>query len=687
MTHSSKIKAGIVGCGRVAVYHLMHLEARADVEIVALVDANLDAARTLAARFKIPRVYASVDELFDAETIHVLHILTPPGSHKDLALTAIDRGVHVLVEKPLALEFRDAQQVMERAAAKGVIVCPDFIQLFHPRMVQATELIESGKLGRVVSCECHFGLDLNMPELREARGLHWSYTLPGGVLQNYITHPLYLVMRWTGAARKIHVVPRSLGSLPQGLTDQLDILIDGESASAYVAVSMKAQPSPYSLRILCERGTILVDFSALRVLTSTHGALPRSLARILPTHALSMVRWTFANVWQTVRRRLLPYHGLAGLFDGLYRAVAGGGRPPVSPELALAVSKAERDVLEHAGKLHVDAADRASRQRAVSEKEHVLVTGAGGYVGRRVVARLVSDGYRVRALARPLSQIADLERLGVEIRFIDLRDTDAVARAVEGMDVIVHVAAAIRGSAEFMRESTVGGTNNIAAAAEKHGVRRVIYISSMAVYDFAVIGKGTVTADSPLEARAAERGTASAVKREAEDIALTHARNGGRWTILRPSLIFGNGRDALGLVGSRRGGMLICIGKPSTRMRLVHVDDVAAAVSLLVRSSESAGRVFTLSHPETITYRDFLRVLPPSVMQEVRPIYLRRWFMSTAALGVRTLNRLRGRSGGPSRRQIGYLFADVLVDSTPVQQLGWRPAAPLREQITAGLEG
>jgi 2-alkyl-3-oxoalkanoate reductase len=679
MINSRKLRAGIVGCGRVSEHHLRHLSARPDVEIVGVVDPNLEAARTLAARFDVPNAYASLDAMLAAHKVDVVHVITPPSSHKEVALQAIEHGAHVLVEKPLTLEPEDAKLLFERARAKGVMVVPDFIQLFHPRMLDATRLIESGEYGRVVSVECDFGLYLGMPELREARGLHWSYQLPGGVLQNYITHPLYLVMRWTGATRKIHVAPRSMGTLPQELTDQIDVLIDGEQCSAHMTLTLATDPSPNVVRLLCERGMIIVDFNSMTMLTYRHGAIPASLARILPMQAWPMTRWTIRILWAVLRKKLLPYHGLQALFEQLYTAAGSGGPPPISPELTLAVSDAEHEILSRSGKLHVDATHRVSKQKNVTQRERVLVTGAAGYLGQRVVKKLVEEGYYVRALARPLSQIGALEKLGVEIQFVDLRDEAAMVRAGEGMDVILHVGAAIRGNLEFMLDSTVGGTKAVAAAAKAGGAKRVIYISSMAVYDFGRTN-GRITAESPLEERAAERGGASLAKREAEDVALEHTKT-SNWTILRPSLIFGGGRDALGMLGPKKGSRVICVGSPSSRMRLVHVDDVAAAVVVLMRNPDTAGRVYTLSHPEWMTYRDYFRTLPAETTRNVKPVYLRRWFIELAALCQRTMKRMRAQKGGMTRRQVQYLFADPLVDSAPMQQAGWKPSASLRSQV------
>src|SRR5439155_4154043 len=139
-----------------------------------------------------------------------------------------------------------------------------------------------------------------------------------------------------------------------------------------------------------------------------------------------------------------------------------------------------------------------------------LVTGANGYVGWQVVQALVEYGYYVRALVRPTSSPERLQQLGVEVFLGDVRRLEDVSTAADGMQVIVHLAAGMKGSQEFIVDTCVRGTQNVAEAATVQCVKRVIYMSSFSVYDFAKLHDGEViTETSPLEEELDSKGVYS----------------------------------------------------------------------------------------------------------------------------------------------------------------------------------
>ena len=116
---------------------------------------------------------------------------------------------------------------------------------------------------------------------------------------------------------------------------------------------------------------------------------------------------------------------------------------------------------------------------------------------------------------RGLSHTEQLEELGIELVYGDIRDPHSVIDACKGMDIVIHMAAALKGSPEFMLECSVKGTKNIAGAAHTSNLRRVVYLSSMSVYDYVKLRDGDViTEDSPLEEFPALRGTYSQAKRQ-----------------------------------------------------------------------------------------------------------------------------------------------------------------------------
>ena len=111
------------------------------------------------------------------------------------------------------------------------------------------------------------------------------------------------------------------------------------------------------------------------------------------------------------------------------------------------------------------------------------ISGGAGFLGLHLARRLLAEGHQVRTLdVVPLDDV-ELERSVEELRG-DIRDPDRVRELVAGADVVVHAAAAlpIQASRESIRSVNVGGTENVLHAAHDAGVRRVVFISSTAVY-------------------------------------------------------------------------------------------------------------------------------------------------------------------------------------------------------------
>jgi 2-alkyl-3-oxoalkanoate reductase len=673
------LRVGIVGCGHVAEHHIRFIAQTKNGRVVGLADQDEVNARRLAEAHSVHDVYGSLEELLDRTPLDVLHILTPPAYHYDHAREALKRGIHVLVEKPCTLQACQTEELYRLAKGKGVLLCPDFIQLFHPIFQHAASVINSGRLGQVTFVEAHLSLDLNIPELREAKGLHWSYRLPGGVLHNYITHPLYLTIYWAGTPQRITVSAKSHGILPQGLTDHLAILLEGERCAASVVLSAAIQTEPYYVRVFCERGIVLVDFDTSTVLIREKSSLPRPIRRATSNfmQAWQLSAWAVKNVVNFARGKLVPYQGLQNLIPIFYSSIKDQTEPPVPPELAMSVTRVEEAIWAQAGKLNLDISPRQSKQVAVTRPERVLVTGAAGYVGSHVVRQLVKNGYYVRALVRELSHTEGLEKLGVQLMYGDVRDFNSLIKATEEMDILVHLAAALRGTQGFVLDSSVEGTKNVAEAACMGGAKRVIYMSSMSIYDYLKLRDGDViTEQSPLEEFPESRGTYSLAKRRSEDVALSHLQDESpSWTILRPSVIVGKGHDIFLPAGVKAGQFLICPSAAQKHLRLIHVEDVAAAVFELIKNEGTCGRVFTLSQPEPSTLREYVEgYIRANGHRNLRVVYVPYRLASLGMRGMTVLARLLRKDLNLNQRRLAYLYRDLYASSRALEdQTGWRP--------------
>lgn len=114
------------------------------------------------------------------------------------------------------------------------------------------------------------------------------------------------------------------------------------------------------------------------------------------------------------------------------------------------------------------------------EGRPVLVTGATGFVGSRLAARLVEDGARVMGVGRNLERVEWLRERGVELVSLDLLDSDGLQDVVRDQDVVFHAAAVLSPDAELAEAVNVGATEDLVRRAGHAGVGRVVHISPSA---------------------------------------------------------------------------------------------------------------------------------------------------------------------------------------------------------------
>ena len=267
----------------------------------------------------------------------------------------------------------------------------------------------------------------------------------------------------------------------------------------------------------------------------------------------------------------------------------------------------------------------------------------------------------------------------------DVRDLDRVCQAAAGMDIVVHLAAGLRGSSGFILESCIDGTKNVTEAARRGGLKRVIYMSSLSVYDYVKLRDGEViTAHSPLEEYPEQRGAYSLGKRQAEDVALSHLQDPSpAWTILRPSLIMGKGADIFSPVGVKLGNVLFCLGAAHQHLRAVHVEDVGTAILQLLQHENTRGRVFPLSAPGAVTLQDYVETyIRAGRYRNLRVVYVPYWCAALGGWALETLRKLTGKGPNLNLRRLASLYRDVRVDSSGLaEQTGWQPREGLLERL------
>lgn len=246
----------------------------------------------------------------------------------------------------------------------------------------------------------------------------------------------------------------------------------------------------------------------------------------------------------------------------------------------------------------------------------VLVTGATGFLGKRLAKRLVDKGYPVRALARKQTSVDDLKRLGVEIAIGDLGDESSTAAAVRGVDVVVHAAAGTSGTAKDSDTATIQGTRNVLAASKTSRVKKLVHISSCNVYEVAGYAENQlVTEQEQLERFPQRRGHYSAAKLRAEAL-VTEAMNhdGLCAVVLRPGSLYGPGAKVYtNIMGvSFAGCIFVVFGDGTSELPLIHVDNAVDAIVECISNSAADNQVFNVVDRDLVTKKMYMeRIVIP----------------------------------------------------------------------------
>lgn len=230
----------------------------------------------------------------------------------------------------------------------------------------------------------------------------------------------------------------------------------------------------------------------------------------------------------------------------------------------------------------------------------VLVTGAGGFIGARVVEVLHGLGVgTVRAAVRRWASAARIGRLPVEIRLCDLRVPEQVDRAVQGVDAIVHCA-------HGGRAVNVEGTSLLLESALRHGVRRIVHLSTVAVYG---AREGTLDESAPTRYTGDEYGD---TKLDGEKVCLDAARRGCEVVILRPTLVYGPFSQSWTvefIERMRSGAWYVPDELAQGRCNLVYVDDLVQAILRSLRARVAPGEVFNVNGEDAVTWAEYFRAL------------------------------------------------------------------------------
>src|SRR6202158_1956291 len=685
MPLDARLRVGLVGAGYISEFHARAVQRVPNARLVGVTDAVTSRAAGLAARFSLPNVFPTMEAMIH-EGVDVIHILTPPDTHAQLAIAALKNGCHVLVEKPLAMNAEEVDCISAAAAAAQKSVCVNHSLLYDRFVSKALSLVRSGAIGVPLSFD--YFRSCEYPPYRGG-SLPIHYQNGGYPFLDQGVHALYLAESFLGAIEDVRAYYGTYGGDSNLLFDEWRVAAQCQRGTANIQISWNVRPLQSWFVCQGTEGVRRANLFAMWVTHSSRLPLPKAPARALQAigEGLSISAQVPANIARFACKKIVQYDGLHSLVAAFYRALQTGAAMPVLPSQARSTVYWTNHVSQEA-----DAAKTKFQAQFVNVgRAKVLVTGATGLIGRNLVRRLMAKGERVRIFVRRQPPAEFMNDGNIEVFLGDLGDPAAVDRAVAGTEIVYHVGATMKGGAFDHERGTVCGTKNVVESVLRHGVDRLVYVSSLSCLHAAASGRGDmVTEDWPVEPSPARRGAYTQSKTAAEKIVLDAVRDRQlRAVLLRPGRVFGPGMTLLTPEVARRiGNFFVILGDGTRELPLVYVDDVVNAIVLAAENSKFDGSVFHIVDRTHITQNQLVRDYVLKNAKKARVIHLPLAILYSLALGVEVLSKILSRSVPLSIYRVKSALARLQFDcSRAEKEIRWQPlvgiACGLRETLAA----
>ena len=338
------IRIALIGTGFARHVMLPAFRALEGVEIRAVCSGHRENAERAAQEYGIPAAYGDYREMLDREDVDFVAIVTPPHLHHPMALAALERGLHVLCEKPTALNAQEAREMLEAAERAGVLHLIDHELRFHPSLQKLKALIERGGLGapeRVTfSIHWRYPMDPHRPW-----GWWFDATKGGGLLGALGSHQIDLIRWLLGDLRRVrghlHTVVRErphpeTGELVPVTSDDYSaffVELQNGAVGAVVLDATARAPSVeegWRVALHGERSSLLFDGLGRLWRIEKDGEaeeitpqvpvyrVPESEAPGLPEGVFATGFWFFARaIVEALRENRRTVEGAATFYDGL----------------------------------------------------------------------------------------------------------------------------------------------------------------------------------------------------------------------------------------------------------------------------------------------------------------------------------------------------------------------------------
>ena len=329
-----KYNVAIVGCGNIAQVHLQSLKGAKNLKVVAVCDTDKNKAIAVSKAWKIDNYYTDLSTMLSDQNISILSVLTPPSSHAPIAVDALNKGINVLVEKPLTMTTKEADPIMSalrKSSAKMTVV---YHFLFSKALLEALALIRAQGIGEVIGADA---IMIQNPhqDVMASDPNHWSHKLFGGRLGELLPHPVYVLQSILGnclETKKVFLSKR--GSLSWMPFDELNVVLENEKGLGTIHVSINTPRTIDACNVYGTKKILNIDLTRQMVLQKGQIGLGKfSVAKDCLAEACRLSLFTARNAFQYAFSKHGAY-GVSHVYSMFAESIKNNSEPLVTADMA-----------------------------------------------------------------------------------------------------------------------------------------------------------------------------------------------------------------------------------------------------------------------------------------------------------------------------------------------------------------